>query len=422
MQNTLEYAKKLDNQDVLSDYRSRFCIPQVNGQDALYFTGNSLGLQPKNTVNYLNQELEDWAKFGVEGHFKAKNPWVSYHTILSKPFAKLVGAHYEDVVAMNGLSVNLHLMLVSFYNPKGKRTKILCESKAFPSDQYVLESQVKFHGLDPKETIVEVAPRSGEHIIRHEDIMKAIDELGDELALVIWGGVNYYTGQVFDMAKISSKARTVGAFVGFDLAHGVGNIILHLHDWQVDFACWCSYKYLNSGPGGISGVFVHQKHAKNTQLPRFAGWWGHDQERRFLMEKHFVPMTGAQGWQLSNAPVFSMAACKASMDLFDEVGMPALCAKSRLLTNFMEFVFNDISTRYTSCNFEIITPKEEEYRGCQLSILTHGQGKSLFDYITAQGVIADWREPNVIRLAPVPFYNSFEDIFRMGQIIEDALS
>ena len=422
MQNTLEYAKNLDSQDVLSDYRARFYIPNINGQEALYFTGNSLGLQPKSTVNYLNQELDDWAEFGVEGHFKAKNPWVSYHNILSHPFAKLVGAYPNEVVAMNGLSVNLHLMLVSFYLPNGRRTKILCESKAFPSDQYVLESQVKFHGLDPQETIVEVAPRDGEHTIRHEDILATIDELGDELALVFWGGVNYYTGQVFDMADISSKASAVGAVVGFDLAHGVGNVMLDLHNWQVDFACWCSYKYLNSGPGSVSGVFVHQKHASNSELPRFAGWWGHDQERRFLMEKHFAPMMGAQGWQLSNAPVFSMAACKASMDLFDEVGMPALSAKSRQLTNFMEFIFNDISSRYTNCNFEIITPKETKQRGCQLSILTHGQGKNLFDYISAKGVIADWREPNVIRLAPVPFYNSFEDIFRMGQIIENALS
>ena len=422
MQNSLEFALQFDKSDELSDYRQRFLIPTVNGKDVLYFTGNSLGLQPKSVKSHLIQELDDWAKFGVEGHFEAKNPWVSYHKILSEPFARLVGAQPDEVVAMNGLSVNLHLMMVSFYQPKGKRTKIICEAKAFPSDQYMLESQVKFHGLNPEDTIIEVSPREGEHCIREEDILSCIKEVGDELALVFWGGVNYYTGQVFDMPKITEVAKEVGAFVGFDLAHGVGNVSLNLHDWGVDFACWCSYKYLNSGPGSVSGIFVHNKHENNKDLPRFAGWWGHDEERRFLMEKGFVPMKGAQGWQLSNAAVFSMAPCKASMDIFDEVGMPKLIEKSRRLTNFMEFVFNDISERYDNCNFEIITPKEERYRGCQLSVLMHGQGKEMFDYITKEGVIADWREPNVIRLAPVPLYNRFEDIFKLGQIIENALS
>jgi kynureninase len=422
MQNSLEFALQFDKSDELSDYRQRFHIPTVNGKDALYFTGNSLGLQPKSVKSHLMQELDDWAKFGVEGHFEAKNPWVLYHKILSEPFARLVGAQPDEVVAMNGLSVNLHLMMVSFYQPKGKRTKIICEAKAFPSDQYMLESQVKFHGLNPEETIIEVSPREGEHCIRQEDILSCIEEVGDELALVFWGGVNYYTGQVFDMPKITEVAKGVGAFVGFDLAHGVGNVSLNLHDWGVDFACWCSYKYLNSGPGSVSGIFVHNKHEDNKDLPRFAGWWGHDENRRFLMEKGFVPMKGAQGWQLSNAAVFSMAPCKASMDIFDEVGLPKLIKKSRKLTNFMEFVFNDISERYDNCNFEIITPKEERYRGCQLSVLMHGQGKEMFDYITKEGVIADWREPNVIRLAPVPLYNSFEDIFKLGQIIENALS
>ncbi len=422
MQNTLDFALLCDKNDALSRYRNQFHMPQINGHDALYFTGNSLGLQPKSVASFLKQELDDWAKFGVEGHFQAKHPWVSYHTILSQPFATLVGASASEVVAMNGLSVNLHLMLVSFYRPKGKRTKIICEAKAFPSDQYVLESQVKFHGLNPDDTIVEVHPREGEHNIRHDDILSTIEDIGDELALVFWGGVNYYTGQVFDMQGITQKGHEVGALVGLDLAHAVGNVHLELNQWKVDFACWCSYKYLNSGPGSVSGVFVHKIHENNPNLPRFAGWWGHDEERRFLMEKHFVPMIGAQGWQLSNAPVFSMASCKASMNLFDEVGMERLIVKSRLLTNYMEFVFNDISSRYESCNFEIITPKEVQQRGCQLSILTHGQGKELFDFLTQKGVVADWREPNVIRLAPVPFYNSFEDIFRLGQIIENALS
>ena len=422
MQNTLEFAKDSDQQDELSAYRQRFYLPKINGKDALYFTGNSLGLQPKSTREYVQQELNDWAKYGVEGHFEAKNPWVSYHKILSEPFARLVGANREEVVAMNGLSVNLHLMMVSFYQPTSNRTKIICEAKAFPSDQYMLESQVKFHGLNPDDTIIEVYPRDGEHTIREEDILSTIEEIGEELALVFWGGVNYYSGQVFDMAKITEKAHAQGAYVGFDLAHGVGNIELKLHDWNVDFACWCSYKYLNAGPGSISGVFVHQKHDNNSNLPRFAGWWGHDEERRFLMEKNFVPMQGAQGWQLSNASVFAMAPCKASMDIFDEVGMSRLVSKSKRLTNFMEFVFNDISSRYNNCDLEIITPKEQKYRGCQLSVLCHGQGRSMFDFITKEGVIADWREPNVIRLAPVPLYNSFEDIYQLGQIIEKALS
>lgn len=422
MQNTLDFAQKSDKSDPLSSYRQLFYVPEVMGRESLYFTGNSLGLQPKSTQQYIQQELDDWAKYGVDGHFEAKNPWVSYHKILSKPFARLVGANSDEVVAMNGLSVNLHLMMVSFYQPKGKRTKIICEAKAFPSDQYMLESQVKFHGLNPDETIVEVAPRDGEHTIREEDILSKINEVGDELALVFWGGVNYYSGQVFDMAKITESAHQQGAFVGFDLAHGVGNIALNLHDWQVDFACWCSYKYLNSGPGSVAGIFVHQKHENKVDLPRFAGWWGHDEERRFLMEKNFVAMKGAQGWQLSNAPVFAMAPCKASMEIFDEVELESLIAKSRMLTNFLEFVLNDISKRYSNCDLEIITPKEEKSRGCQLSVLCHGQGKSMFDFITSQGVIADWREPNVIRLAPVPLYNSFEDIYHLGQIIEKAIS
>ena len=346
---------------------------------------------------------------------------MSYHKILSGPFARLVGANEDEVVAMNGLSVNLHLMMVSFYRPTAKRFKIICEAKAFPSDQYMLESQVKFHGLEPDQTIVEVVPREGEHLIRKEDILAKIEEVGDELALVFWGGVNYYSGQVFDLKGITKKAHSVGALAGFDLAHGVGNVKHDLHDWNVDFACWCSYKYLNSGPGSVSGIFVHSKHGSDDSMPRFAGWWGHDESRRFLMEKEFVAMQGAQGWQLSNAPVLIMASCKASMDIFDEVGMDKLVEKSKKLTSFMEFVFNDISSRYSNCSLEVITPKEEESRGCQLSVLAHGQGKEMFDFLTANGVIADWREPNVIRLAAIPLYNSFADVYNLGQIIENYL-
>ena len=421
MQNTLDYARLMDSQDPLASYRERFYIPQVNGKDAFYFTGNSLGLQPKKTKDFLQQELDDWAYYGVEGHFLAKNPWISYHKILTEPFSRLVGARPTEVVAMNGLTVNLHLMLVSFYRPEGKRNKIICEAKAFPSDQYALESQVKFHGLNPKETIIEVAPRDGEHTIREEDIQAKINELGDELALVFWGGVNYYTGQVFDIRTMAKSAHDVGAICGIDLAHAVGNISLRLNDWKVDFACWCSYKYLNSGPGGISGVFVHEKHAYKPELPRFAGWWGYEEDTRFMMSSSFKPMSGAEGWQLSNAPVLSMACCKASMEIFDEVGMNKLEDKSLLLTNFMEFVLNDITERFDNCNFEIITPRETIARGCQLSVLMHGQGKEMFDFLTAEGVIADWREPNVIRMAPVPLYNTFEDVYQLGQIIEKAL-
>ena len=422
MINSLAFAKKLDNQDDLSEYRDLFYIPKLVDKEVFYFTGNSLGLQPKSTSKYIFQELEDWAKFGVDGHFNARNPWIYYHKILSKSFANLVGGKIDEVVAMNSLSVNLHLMLVSFYQPKDKRTKIICESKAFPSDLYVLQSQVKFHGLDPKETIIEVSPREGEHLIREEDIISKINEVGDELALVFFGGVNYYSGQVFNMENISMHARKNGAYVGFDLAHGVGNIKLSLNQWQVDFACWCSYKYLNSGPGSISGIFVHEKHDKNINLPRFSGWWGHDEENRFLMEKKFTPMKGAQGWQLSNPPVFAIAPCKASMDIFESVGMDKLILKSRKLTNYMEFIFNDISNRFENCELEIITPKKHNQRGCQLSVFFHGQGKTIYEYISSKGVVADWREPNIIRFAPVPLYNKFEDIYHLGQIIEEALS
>ena len=411
----------MDSQDPLASYRERFYMPKVNGKEALYFTGNSLGLQPKSTASYIQQELDDWAQYGVEGHFHAKNPWVAYHKILTEPFARLVGAKPQEVVAMNGLTVNLHLMLVSFYRPQGKRCKIICEAKAFPSDQYTLESQVKFHGLNPEDAIVEVAPRAGEHTIREEDILAKITEVGEELALVFWGGVNYYTGQVFDMAAMTQSAHAVGALCGLDLAHGVGNVSLKLHDWGTDFACWCSYKYLNAGPGSVAGIFVHEKHANKPKLPRFAGWWGYEEETRFMMASGFKPMSGAPGWQLSNAPVLTMAACKASMDIFDEVGMQSLVAKSREMTSYMEFVLNDISSRYDNCNFEVITPQAQIARGCQLSVLMHGPGKDMFDFLTQEGVIADWREPNVIRLAAIPLYNSFEDVYMLGQVLEKGL-
>lgn len=418
--NELSFAKEKDNQDLLKLYREKFYLPTFT-ENVVYFTGNSLGLQPKSVQSYIQEELNAWAKFGVEGHFLAEKPWFEYHEFLTEKAANVVGALPKEVVVTHSLTTNLHLLMVSFYKPEGKRTKILCEAKAFPSDQYALESQVKFHGLDPKTDIVEIAPREGEHLIDEEDIYAKIEELGDELALVMIGGVNYYTGQLFDMKTITEKAHAVGAIAGFDLAHAAGNIHLKLHDWGVDFAAWCTYKYMNSSPGGVSGMFVHEKHEYKPELPRFAGWWGYDKETRFLMEPGFNPMKGAEGWQLSNAPVLGMAAHLASLDLFEEVGMKSLCAKRDDLTAYLEFIINDVSERNKNATFEIITPKDKTKRGAQLSILAHGQGKALFDAMTEKGVIADWREPNVIRVAPAPFYNSFEDVYRFGKILEESI-
>lgn len=411
----------MDASDPLASFRSKYHIPQHNGRDAVYFTGNSLGLQPKATQAYLQQELDDWAKYGVDGHFEAKNPWFAYHEQFAEPVANVVGAQPNEVVVMNGLTVNLHLLMASFYRPEGKRNKILCEAKAFPSDQYALESQARFHGFSPDEVIVEIAPPAGAHLIDEAELLAKINELGDELALVMIGGVNYYSGQVFDMAAITKAGHAVGANVGFDLAHAAGNLRLQLHAWDVDFAAWCSYKYMNSGPGGVSGIYVHERHCKNPELVRLAGWWGHNKESRFLMEKGFDPIPTAEAWQLSNAPVLSMAAHKAALDLFTQAGMDRLCEKRDLLTGFLEFVIDDISASHSNANFEIITPRNQAQRGAQLSILAHGHGKALFDELTAEGVIADWREPNVIRCAPVPMYNSFEDVWRFGEILSKAL-
>lgn len=421
-QNTIEFARSQDGLDPLKSFREKFFFPNFHKNEVVYFTGNSLGLQPRSTQAYIQEELDAWAKYGVEGHFLAKKPWFAYHENLTSKIANVVGAQLNEVVVTHSLTTNLHLLMVSFYQPQGKRTKILCEAKAFPSDQYALESQVKFHGLNPEEHLIEVAPREGEHLIRHDDIIAKINELGDELALVMIGGVNYYTGQLFDMERITSAGHSVGAKVGFDLAHAAGNINLKLHDWGVDFATWCSYKYLNSSPGGVSGIFVHERHADRPELPRFAGWWGYDKDTRFQMKPGFKPMHGAEGWQLSNAPVLGMAAHLASLDIFEEAGMDRIGEKRDKMTSFLEFVIEDISDRNSDrCTFEIITPKNSSKRGAQLSILAHGQGKALFDALTEQGVIADWREPNVIRIAPAPLYNSFEDCFRFGEYLENAI-
>jgi kynureninase len=412
--NTDEFAKSLDANDELKDYRNKFHIPlQNNGEEHVYMCGNSLGLQPKRTKEFLNQELEDWATFGVEGHFHAKNPWMPYHELLCDSNAKIVGAKSSEVVVMNTLTVNLHLMMVSFYRPTKRRHKIIVEADAFPSDIYAVESQIKHHGFSTENSLIKLVPRLGESLIRTEDIAEMIEKEGDEIALIMLGGVNYYTGQVFDFEKITKLGQEKGIKVGFDLAHAAGNIKLELHKWGVDFAVWCSYKYLNSGPGSIAGAFVHEKY-HTSNLPRFAGWWGHNEEDRFKMPDNFVPIPSAEGWQLSNPPILSLAAIRASLSIFDEVGMDKLVAKSQELTDYLLYLLKSIDTE----RIEIITPKE---RGCQLSIRMLNSEKDLFDRITEKGVIADWREPDVIRIAPVPLYNSFEDVFKFFTILKEVM-
>lgn len=417
----MEFAQQLDEQDELKHFRDKFYIPIVNGKECIYFTGNSLGLQPKTTQDYVVNELEDWATFGVEGHFHARKPWLPYHEIFPRQLSAIVGCKENEVVVMNQLTVNLHLLMVTFYRPTKERYKIICEAKAFPSDQYALESQVRYHGFDSDDAIVEVKPRDGEHAIRSEDILSTIQQHKDSTALVLFGGVNYYTGQLFDMKAITEAAHTAGAYAGFDLAHAAGNVNLRLHDWNVDFACWCSYKYLNSGPGGVAGIYIHEKHATDTSLPRFAGWWGYTKSTRFKMEKGFEAIPTAEGWQLSNAPVLSMAAHKASLDIFEEAGMERLHNKRRMLSDYLLFILDDCNTKSKSNLIEIITPRNESERGCQVSMLMLHDGKKIFEELTRQGVIADWREPNVIRVAPVPLYNSFEDVYRFGEIVNQLI-
>lgn len=396
-----------------------------NGKDAIYLNGNSLGLQPKTTQDYVLRELEDWATFGVEGHFHARMPWFSYQDFLTEQIALLLGAKPVEVVAMNSLTTNLHLLLVSFYRPTKKRFKIICEYDAFPSDLYALQSQVAYHGFDPEEAIVTLNPREGEYLLRDEDILSIIDLHKDTLATVMLGAVNYYTGQYFDLEKISNAAHDAGATVGFNLAHAAGNVLMKLHEWNVDYACFCSYKYLNAGPGGVSGIFVHEKHANDKSIPRFAGWWGNDPDTRFKMSRTFIPSSGARSWQLSNAPVLSMAALKASLDIFSEAGLEKLRDKSEMLTGFLEYIVNDMNARFIkngkAAPVKIISPKTSSQRGCQLSFIINKDGKNLFNKLTSQGVVSDWREPDVLRAAPVPLYNSFEDVFKFGQFLEAAL-
>lgn len=415
---SLEYAQNLDKNDELREYRNRFHFPlDSHGDKKLYFTGNSLGLQPKSTREYINQELDDWAKYGVDGHFEAKNPWMPYHEIVTEKLARVVGAKPEEVVAMNSLTANLHFLMVSFYRPEGKKRKIVIEYDAFPSDVYAVKSQIEFHGGNPDTDLIYLKAREGEHTIRIEDIKSVLENQSDEIALIMLGGVNYYTGQLFDMKAITEIAHKNNIVAGFDLAHAAGNIHLKLHDWGIDFAAWCSYKYLNSGPGGIAGIFVHEKHLEKD-LPRFEGWWGQNKKTRFLMGREFDGIRTAEGWQLSNPPIFQLAALNASLDIFEEVGLEKLNIKTKKLTGYLEQLVNSLGKD----TIEIITPSDETQRGCQLSIRVKNADKSLFEELTKQNIISDWREPDVIRVAPVPLYNSYEDCYKFSDILKKTLT
>lgn len=416
---SLSFARQLDRQDPLRKFRQQFHIPPVNGKPSIYLCGNSLGLEPRSVKKFLLEELEDWAKLGVEGHLYGKRPWLYYHHFTKKPLARLAGAKPSEVVAMNQLTVNLHAMLTTFYRPTPDRFKILTEEGAFSSDQYAVESQIRLHGLDPANVLAELGPRAGEHTLRNEDILAAIRAQGNQLALVLFGGVQYYSGQFFNLKAIAAAAHATGAYAGFDLAHAIGNVPLNLHRDGADFAVWCSYKYLNSGPGSIAGAFVHERHATRN-LPRMAGWWGHHEKERFKMRKGFIPMPGVDGWQISNFPVLTGAAHLASLKIFDDAGMKMLRRKSVLLTGYLSHLLNKIDSSGKA--FQVITPANPSERGCQLSLLMkHQHGQRVFREITKAGVIADWREPNVIRLAPVPLYNTFEDVYRFCEIFGDAL-
>ena len=411
-------AVAYDQADPLQSLRQEFYLPtSARGEELIYFCGHSLGLQPRSVETYVTRELDKWRTQGVEGHFEEPRPWVAYHKLLKPSLAHIVGAQEEEVVAMNNLTTNLHLMMVSFYRPTPERYQILIEADAFPSDRYAVESQVRYHGYSPEEAIVALRPRNGETTLRTEDIIRTIEE--EPIALVLWPGVQYYTGQWFDMPAITEAAHRVGVPVGFDLAHAVGNVPLRLHDGDVDFAVWCSYKYLNAGPGNTGGLFVHQRYAHDTTLPRFAGWWGHDEVERFQMRPSFRPMPGADGWQLSNVNILSMATQRASLEVTQRAGMTKLRRKSVLLTGFLEQCLHAMNL--LDGPVMIITPRSAQARGCQLSLIVAG-GKRVFDALTQAGVVADWREPDVIRVAPVPLYNTFKEVYRFCNILKRALS
>ena len=421
-ENTIEFAKNLDINDPLKNFREKFLIPSMDGKEQIYFLGNSLGLQSKNVKEEINKILDQWASFGVEGFFMGKERWLDYHDQLAKLLSRIVGAKADEITVMNQLTVNLHLMMVSFYQPKGKRNKILCEAKSFPSDQYMLETHIRYHGLNPDEILIEVSPRHGEHLIRNEDIVETINKHREELALVLFSGVSYYTGQVFDIRTITEAAHTVGAIAGFDLAHAAGNISLQLHEWNVDFACWCGYKYLNSGPGGMGGVFIHEKFHKDKKIKRFGGWWGYDKETRFKMEKGFKPIPTAEGWQLSTPSILLYASHKAALKIFEEAGWENLRQKQRAMNDYLWFVLDELNRSAQQEAIEFITPRDQDERSCQVSMLTLKRGKEIFEELGRQGVMVDWREPNVIRIAPVPLYNTFEEVWRFGNIIRLILN
>ena len=415
----LEYALKQDTEDELKHYRNQFHIPKdKNGNEWIYMTGNSLGLQPKSTKSYINQELEDWANLGVEGHLEAKNPWLPYHEFLTESMAKVVGAKPLEVIVMNTLTANLHFMMVSFYKPTKTRYKILIEADAFPSDKYAVESQLRHHGFDDKEGVVLWKARKGEELARYEDLETILDTQGNEIALILIGGINYYTGQFFDLKRITKLGHKQGCMVGFDCAHGAGNVQLNLHDSGADFAVWCTYKYLNSGPGSLAGCFIHERHAYNKNLNRFTGWWSHNKQTRFNMRDEFDQLPGAEGWQLSNPPILSMAAIKSSLDMFNDVGIEKLTQKSKKLTGYFEFLLKQLGEN----TIRIITPKNPQERGCQLSIQVKNANKSLHNKLTEAGVISDWRSPDVIRCAPVPLYNSYLDVYKMVQRLKTILN
>jgi len=417
-ENNLAFAKALDEQDVLQEMRNEYLFPQQNGKPFIYLCGNSLGLQPKVAREVLDVQLNNWQNLAVEGWFEGDSPWMFYHKELKKLMAPIVGANQAEVCPMNTLTVNLHLLMVSFYKPKAHRFKIIMEGGAFPSDQYAIESQVRFHGYDPKEAIIEVKPKEGEYTLRTEDIIQQITANGEEIALVLFGGINYFTGQWFDMPAITKAGHRVGAIVGFDLAHAAGNVPVKLHEWEIDFACWCSYKYQNAGPGGISGIFVHEKHFSDASLNRFAGWWGYQEAQRFKMEKGFIPEAGADGWQVSCTQVMPMALYHASLQLFEKAGfMEALRDKSKTLTSYLFYIINQVNKQLGEEQYQIITPQNVEDRGAQVSIIAKADGKQIFDALVAENILGDWREPNVIRLSPVPMYNSFEDVFRTGELL-----
>lgn len=419
-QNSLQFATSLDAKDPLANYRKQFHFPKQNGEEVVYFTGNSLGLQPKIARTYVDEVMTDWEELGVEGHFESKKPWWDYHERFGTQLSKVVGSLPEEITVMNTLTVNLHLLMVSFYRPTKTRYKIICEEKAFPSDQYMLASQLRFHGLNPEDALVEIKKRPGEHNFRTEDILQTIKQVGEECALVLIGGVNYYTGQVFDMKSITAAAKKQRANVGWDLAHAVGNVALQLHDWDVDFAAWCSYKYMNSGPGSASGCFIHKKHHGKTDIPRFEGWWGHNKKERFLMGTEFQPEPDANAWQISNAPILSLAPYLASLQMFDEIGMDAIIEKRNQIVSYLEFILKEVSNQLDA-KFEVITPSKPEERGTQLSVFLHGYGKEVFHYLMKNGIFVDWREPNVIRLAPAPLYCSYLDMFKFGKVLTKAL-